>query len=321
MKKFLRILIGIGLLVYLDRSGAINWSTLLNLAEAWKATIVSLLLLLLVVGLTSWRLCLLLKPRGFLLPLPSSIKLTLIGAFFNTFLPGTVGGDMVRIYHAVKDHSGQRTEITTLMLMDRASGILALTVLPLLAAPLFPRLFESSVLFYVLLWAVTIGASLMLISVILCTAGHLHNTRMVSRTFQILPLGIYVKRVLDTIYAYRHNKGTLLAVIGISLVVQSIMVGIMLLLVDVTSPTGASWTMTVLIPLGFLVNALPLTPGGLGVGEVAFDKLFALAGLTGGVEALLAWRVLTTLIDISGLVFFLQERQTYIDRYQAGEST
>ena len=78
--------------------------------------------------------------------------------------------------------------------------------------------------------------------------------------------------------------------------------------------------MVVLIPLGFLVNALPLTPGGLGVGEVAFDKLFALAGLAGGVEALLAWRVLTTVIDISGLVFYLQERQTYID-YQAGEST
>ena len=82
----------------------------------------------------------------------------------------------------------------------------------------------------------------------------------------------------------------------------------MLLLIEATNQAGVVHDMVILIPFGFLANALPVTPGGLGVGELAFDNLFALAGLTGGVEALVSWRILTTLIDLSGLVFFIQGR-------------
>ncbi len=35
-------------------------------------------------------------------------------------------------------------------------------------------------------------------------------------------------------------------------------------------------------PFGVLVTAVPLAPGGLGVGHAAFDKLFHLVGLPGG---------------------------------------
>jgi uncharacterized membrane protein YbhN (UPF0104 family) len=82
--------------------------------------------------------------------------------------------------------------------------------------------------------------------------------------------------------------------------------------------------MSVLIPLGFTANALPFTPGGLGVGEAAFNKLFALAGLTGGAEALLGWRLLTILIGLLGLAFYLQGRKRFvhdIETMRAAESS
>lgn len=55
-----------------------------------------------------------------------------------------------------------------------------------------------------------------------------------------------------------------------------------------------------LVPLGMLANALPLTPGGIGVGEAAFESLFRSVGVNGGAEAILAWRLLTTVIDLCG---------------------
>jgi len=58
--------------------------------------------------------------------------------------------------------------------------------------------------------------------------------------------------------------------------------------------------MILVVPFGTLANALPLTPGGLGVGEAAFVGLFSAIGAAGGAEAILAWRVLTTLIDLVG---------------------
>jgi uncharacterized membrane protein YbhN (UPF0104 family) len=43
--------------------------------------------------------------------------------------------------------------------------------------------------------------------------------------------------------------------------------------------------------LGLLANALTITPGGLGVGEAAFEGLFRTVGYDGGARLILAWRV------------------------------
>jgi len=54
-------------------------------------------------------------------------------------------------------------------------------------------------------------------------------------------------------------------------------------------PQATGLTTPVLALFGMLANALPVTPGGLGVGEAAFDRLFNLAGFTGGASMLLGW--------------------------------
>jgi uncharacterized membrane protein YbhN (UPF0104 family) len=85
-----------------------------------------------------------------------------------------------------------------------------------------------------------------------------------------------------------------------------------LLIVQMTHPEGVSLLMALLIPLGFVANSLPLTPGGLGVGEAAFDQLFQLAGFTGGAVALLGWRLLILLIGLPGLVVYIFAKQQAI---------
>ena len=42
--------------------------------------------------------------------------------FFNTWMPGAGGGDLVRMYYGARDVAGRRTEIVTVMLMA-ASGM------------------------------------------------------------------------------------------------------------------------------------------------------------------------------------------------------
>lgn len=87
----LRATVGVSLLVYLGASGAIKWSALWGLVSAWKITLVALTLLWAELAVGAWRLCVLLAPRGFHLSLNSSIRLTLVGMFFNSFLPGSGG--------------------------------------------------------------------------------------------------------------------------------------------------------------------------------------------------------------------------------------
>jgi hypothetical protein len=52
--------------------------------------------------------------------------------------------------------------------------------------------------------------------------------------------------------------------------------------------------------LGLIANVLPITPGGLGVGEAAADALFRLVGVAGGAALVTAWRAGMLCISAAG---------------------
>jgi uncharacterized membrane protein YbhN (UPF0104 family) len=217
----------------------------------------------------------------------------------------------------MRGNHGKRAEIATVILLDRVFGTLALLVLPLLVVPLFPRLLNSMQVLRALLMLSAAVAAVLLTGLLICFSSRAADGSFLVRLFQTLPLGNYFGRVYDTVHAYRQDARTLLGAAAISMMVHSLLVAVMLLLVQVTSPRGVNGAMAVLIPLGLLANTLPVTPGGLGVGEVAFSKLFYLAGFTGGVEALLGWRVLTAFTALAGWILHMQGQKDFLS-YVAG---
>jgi len=308
----LRTAIGIGLVIYLASSGTIRWRAISGLAANWPISLAALLLLLLDVVLLAWRLRLLLSPRGFHLSLALSFRLTLIRIFFSSCLPGSTGGDVIKIYYAMEGNQGRRTEVATLILLDRAIGMFALLILPLLMIPLSPQSLISRAAVKTLLFGALAVAIIMLTSAVLCFSRRLKDSRLLSSSFQKLPGGRYAEAMFNTIHAYRHNLGTLAASTALSLSTHLLIITVTLLAVWAIHPGTIAREMGVLIPLGHLANSLPLTPGGLGVGEAAFGSLFAMAGLSGGAEALLGWRVLNFVISILGLLYYLQGRRRFV---------
>src|SRR5262249_43195065 len=164
-----------------------------------------------------------------------------------------------------------------IMLLDRAVGMFALMIWPLLVAPLFPHLVSSLPVLRTLLWAAAAVSVAVLVGVLVGSVERAANSWLVSWNFRELPLGSYAERGFDSVHAYRHNLTTLLAAVGISLLAHTMTIGGTLLAAQATNPSGFKWQESILIPLGFLATTLPLTPGGLGVGEAAFDKLFSMA--------------------------------------------
>ena len=308
----LRTAVAVGLLVYLTVSGAIDWSVMVKLISNWPITLLALIVSVIFSLVQAKRLSLLLRPQGMYLPLYSSFKLTLIGLFFNSCLPGATGGDAIKIYYAIEGNHGRRTEIATLIMFDRVVGMFALLILPGLVAPLFPKLYGSIKILRGLVWISATIAFVMVVTIWLCFINRVKNSRLLLWVFEKLPLGHYIKRMFDTIYNYRTNKLTLLTVVGISLLDHALNVGIILFLAIVINPLGLRWEMSFLIPLGFLATTLPLTPGGIGIGEAAFSKLFTIAGLSGGAELLLGWRLLVIVVGLSGLAFYLQGRKRFV---------
>jgi uncharacterized membrane protein YbhN (UPF0104 family) len=54
--------------------------------------------------------------------------LTLVGVFFNYFIPGGTGGDVVKIFYLLKETPGQRTGAVLSVLVDRIIGLLGLAL-------------------------------------------------------------------------------------------------------------------------------------------------------------------------------------------------
>jgi uncharacterized protein (TIRG00374 family) len=135
-----RLGIAAALLVYLGRSGLLDWAALRGLLVAWPITALAVTLLLLDVVVTAARVCVLMAPSGLYLTLGASVRLTFIGLFFNTCLPGSTGGDALRIYYASRGNEGRRTEVATIFVFDRVIGPAALLLWPLVSAPFFPGL-------------------------------------------------------------------------------------------------------------------------------------------------------------------------------------
>jgi uncharacterized protein (TIRG00374 family) len=315
----LRMGVGVGLLAYLAKFGIIDLHALARMFSAWPITFAGIALLLIDITFMAFRLSWLFRPHGLHLRLGRSVQLTLVSFFFSTFLPGAAGGDLAKVFYAAKENTGRRTEIVTVVLFDRAVGLFSLLVLPLLFAPLFSRLIRAVPTLQILLVTVGAIAACMLASFLLCLFHQALVNRFAVWLLGFLPGKTVSARVLATIGGYRRSPGSLLVALGASLLANLTLVGVTALAILALNPAWLSTKLCLVVPMGFIANSLPLTPGGLGVGETAFNALFRVTGLRGGAEALLCWRIWTVLVSLLGLVFYVRGLGRSI--FEAGEET
>jgi uncharacterized protein (TIRG00374 family) len=307
-----RLAIGAALLVYLGSSGSLRWKSLLGLGKSWPLTVLAFFCMLANFAFNAWRFCILLTPLRLRLSLLDSFKLTLIGQFFSTFLPGGTSGDVMKIYHAAEGNEGRRTEVATLVLLDRAVGMFAMLLLPLLLAPLSMDVVRRSLLMREILFMAAAGVAAMLAGFLLTFSNRVRHSRALLWFFRKMPLGGYAERVFDTVHGMGRHPLPLFAAVAISLLAQSQTILIILTLALATTPGEPVARAAIMVPIGLLANTIPLTPGGLGIGEAAFQKLFRMVGVHSGAEAMLSWRLLTTVISLGGLFYYLKGRRKMV---------
>ena len=78
--------------------------------------------------ITSYRWDLLLRVLEINMTLSRAFVLNMVGAFYNTFMPGSTGGDLLKAYYASK-LTPHRTRAVMSVLVDRVLGLLALVIL------------------------------------------------------------------------------------------------------------------------------------------------------------------------------------------------
>jgi glycosyltransferase 2 family protein len=291
--------------VYLWKSGQINLSSLVRLLHAWLITAAAVGFLLLDILMMSIRASLFFRSARLTLSVWNSIQLNLIGFLFSTFLPGAAGGDIAKLVYATKENHGRRAEVATVLILDRLVGLFSLVLLPLLFAPFFFELLRSVTVLRRLLYMDALLTGSML------AAAALVMFFVPTRSWVSWLLGSWpgiksvALRVLDAMTAQGEARSTLFFALLLSLLANLVLVVVTGLGLYAVNPVAFSMRLALVAPIGHLVNSLPLTPGGIGVGETAFNSLFALTGVSGGAETLLCLRLWNVFVGFLGLLVYL----------------
>jgi len=194
----------------------------------------------------------------------------------------------------------------TVVLLDRAIGLFSLLLLPLIFVPMFSqRLTSESALRSVLLTVALLSLG-MSAGFLTCLFSDRFMVFIPSITRNRLIENRVVQQILGTITTYRKNCGVLFLAFGVSLLANFLLVFVTMLGALAVAPSSWSPRMFLVVPIGHIVNSLPLTPGGLGVGETAFNALFNLTDIRGGADALLCTRIWTAMVGLIGFSFYLR---------------
>ena len=284
----LKVLVSTGLLsIVIEKTGfAKILSTLGGISIPLFLTSSALYTFSLYISSIRWRLLL---PGGF--TLGRLFSLYLIGSFFNTLLPGIIGGDAVKAYYLYKD-TGKGTPAVASVFMDRYIGFAALMCVGTAAFPFSVRYFKGSPIEWLF----------PLIVLLFALGSILAYALRAGRRFR------FIAEVYEYFDRYVTKRGTVAKTFSLSMFVQIInIVSVYLLIIglDIDLPF---LPLLIFIPIITTISTIPISISGLGVREASFILLFHFLGV-GPVQATaisFAWFLTIATGSLPGLIEYLR---------------
>ena len=211
-----------------------------------------------------WRL--IMKLLGFKERVSFYVQSYFRGSFFNQVLPGSIGGDAVRVIELVQKGYEKKDSIYGIF-VDRIIGLVGLLVLNLLANNIFASDFPSWL--FQLLNLITLGA----------IAGFsmlfIFEKLTFLTKFSFLNLFVRLSKRLNRLYS---NKILLLEHISISVVVHIFSIFAIYALALSVEVDLSLQTLLVAIPPVFLLTIVPISLAGWGVRESGMVGILMLVG-------------------------------------------
>ncbi|MFB3892206.1 MAG: lysylphosphatidylglycerol synthase transmembrane domain-containing protein [Phycisphaerae bacterium] len=241
------------------------------------AAIGGLLAALLIMAVRYWFL---LRIQDVRIRLWESVRLTYLGAFFNYFMPGSVGGDLVKAYYVAK-HTERKAAVWVTTFVDRLLGVTELVLLGgvmiVVALAQGASLQERSMKWSVFILLVAIAAIVLAMTFVL--SSRFRRLFHLQKIYQRMSFAHHLAAAGDAARLYRQRIGAMVKAIGITVGAQVISIASVMLI-------GLSLHMAVpvvkyfiYIPMIWMLGAIPLTPGGVGWIESLYGEFFAGPGV------------------------------------------
>ena len=312
MKKVLagifQVAVTVGVLVWVfhDPQKRAQMGVALRTADyRWILAAVFTYLLVELAAGVRWHI--LLKVQRIHLSIPRVSGLFLIGMFYNQFLPGGTGGDIMKSYLLLKETPGKATGALLAVVFDRMVGLVALITITGALIGLryqwLTQLTETRHLVWLLL-AVLGSAVLMLLTSFVVSGANLAH--------KLPPRFPGRERLIELSAAYHlyaHHWRATLAALGASLLAHLSTFATFLCVAYAFRARVAVIDFFAIMPIERTISSLPISFAGVGLREKIFQiMLHGLCGVPEAVAVLIgsmSFLVMLVCCAPGGIVYFL----------------
>ena len=246
--------------------------------------------------ITAFRWWYLLRVLGVALPLWVVMRLAYLGLFFNNIVPGTVGGDLVKGWYVSK-HEHKTAPVLVSIFLDRILGLIAMAIIAavmlcvvLLSGAESLEKMRPAAVTVAIVGGLLVGALLFLLSDTVRRWFHL------DKIYKRLPIAHHFEAAGEAVSIYRGRIGSLVLAVCMTFVAHLSMFCSIGFLGRAMGMDTAIFTFLVYLPLIYILGAVPITPGGVGIVENLYVKFFATA--TVGASTIIALAMLARFIPI-----------------------
>lgn len=301
----LKILVAGALIYWLISSGKLEFKLLMGLKNHLWAVATAIILSILNFIIISYRWETILRARSQIkIPISGLLKITWIGQFFSSVLPGSVSGDLVKILYVQKfDGNFSKKFVFASILIDRVMGLSGLILLVGISSLLFGQhILDNAPAMRPLLNMNYILAVLVIASFSVFFFFH-HLIRELLSRFESIGLPKVFQKIIALWDDLVLIKSHMLKAMGLSLIVQFMGVLIFWSLIRPFVGSNMDFVQALaFIPLGLMTLALPVAPSGLGVGHAIFQKLFEFSGIENGASLFNLYFVVTLVVNVCGVI-------------------
>ncbi|MCM2371230.1 lysylphosphatidylglycerol synthase transmembrane domain-containing protein [Aporhodopirellula aestuarii] len=308
--KFLVPVVIIGYLLW--RMPASDWTNLSERSIAYPVLFAALGVAFAAIVLSFVRWWVLVRCQGIPLSLMEALRLSSICFLLSFVSAGSVGGDVFKAVFLARRTPGKRIAAVASVLVDRGAGLYGLLLLVSMGLMIRTSTdpFEfNGVGLDDIKWIVGVLLGTGTAVLVTLVFGGKIVDRVIKQLSQVSIIGPVIEKIGPPLRAFHNHPWAFALSLVMSVGVQGLLVVSMFLIATsmyASPPTLAEHF--VIVPIGMLASALPLTPAGIGVLEATVETLYHLVPAentdASGTLVALVFELVKLVLAIVGTIFY-----------------
>ena len=228
----------------------------------------------LAIGIARWRTVL--RVQGLDLSWGRATEISIVAHFFNSFLLGSTGGDLMKAYYAARETHHKKTEAVVTVFVDRLVGLWAMLLFAcIMMLPNLSLLFEHAKLRSVSLLIVVMSGVCSVLLALAFWGGVSKRWSGARAWLRRLPKGAWLEKSLDSCRQFGKEPFFVSRTLALSMLLNTVCVLQVMTVAWGLNLHIPSVALFVIVPMVICIAALPITPSGLGVRENLFVIMLA----------------------------------------------